>query len=68
MDQTEREVRRNILILEQEENKWKRWHCNNVACNDHVCQLRLNKLFELEYERRYLYTKLKFFRNNRKYF
>ena len=60
MNQSERELRKKILILEEDLDAWKIWHCWNPYCKDHMCMVRSAKLHSLHYRLRCLYVKLKF--------
>jgi hypothetical protein len=62
MNQSERELRKKILILEEDVDAWKAWHCWNIDCKDHMCMTRATKLHSLHYRLRCLYVKLQFIR------
>ncbi len=57
MGPTERELRRKILILEEDITAWKHWHCYDNECYHHMCKVRSAKLHKLDYKVRCLYVK-----------
>lgn len=48
MEPLECELRRDILILDEQVQYWTPWHCNKWHCKHHMCQVRYKKLAELD--------------------
>jgi hypothetical protein len=47
MNETERKIRRELLLTEELIESWYPWHCHDWFCEHHMCRVRnqnLNKL------------------------
>ena len=60
----ERELRRLMLIVEDDIESWHVWHCSSSACKHHTCKVRKEKLEHLKHLHRELYLRWKMVRSN----
>lgn len=58
MEPLECELRREILILEEELDCWRPWHCHKWQCKHHMCQVRHRKMVSLDNKLYKLYSHL----------
>ena len=58
MDESERVIRRKILILEEDWDTWKPWHCYKTDCKHHMCRVRDKKMRYIDYALHRLYAQL----------
>lgn len=59
----EQELRRLILIVEEDLQAWTNWHCKKEVCKHHMCKVRKQKLSELNYLHTELHLRWKMVRN-----
>lgn len=62
MNPSERELRRKILILEEDLRAWLPWHCYDEYCPHHMCTVRTSKVRYLDSRIRSLYIKWRLIR------
>lgn len=66
MNDTERRIRRNILIAEEIRDSWSPWHCHKYFCDHHMCKVRHAKLDNLECKLHKLYALLRAIQVNKR--
>lgn len=58
MEPLECELRTKILILEEELDCWRPWHCYKWNCSHHMCKVRHRKMVNIDNKLSSLYRDL----------
>jgi hypothetical protein len=60
-------LKKQKLLIQEEYDSWRRWHCNNPYCGNHSCYVRYNRLRQLNIAFRDADVKICMIEHNRRY-